>query len=59
VSKNNVLRKIFGTKKGEINEPLRILHKEYLRDLCRSPSVVMIVKSGRLQWAGLVAMMGR
>jgi hypothetical protein len=51
VAENKVLRKIFGPKKDEVSEQLRILHNE---ELC-----VRIVASGRLQWAGHVKRIGR
>jgi hypothetical protein len=30
----------------------------YLRDLCSSPSIIRIIKSRRMRWAGHVARMG-
>jgi hypothetical protein len=35
------------------------LHNEELRDLYSSPSIIRIIKSRRLRWAGHVARMGR
>jgi hypothetical protein len=34
------------------------LHNEELRDLYSSPSIIRIIKSRRLRWAGHVARMG-
>jgi hypothetical protein len=34
------------------------LHKEELHDLYSSPSIIRIIKSRRLRWAGHVARMG-
>jgi hypothetical protein len=34
------------------------LHKEELRDLYSSPSIIRIMKSRRMRWAGYVARMG-
>jgi hypothetical protein len=34
------------------------LHNEELRDLYSSPSIIRIIKSKRLRWAGNVAQMG-
>jgi hypothetical protein len=36
----------------------RKLHKEELRDLYSSPSIIRITKSSRMRWAGHVARMG-
>jgi len=52
-------RKIFGPKKDGICEQFRILHNEEPRDLCRSLTVVGLVKCGRLRWAGHVARMAK
>jgi hypothetical protein len=35
------------------------LHNEELRDLYSSPSIIRIIKSRKLRWAGHVARMGR
>jgi hypothetical protein len=37
----------------------RKLHNEELRDLCSSPSIIRIIKSRRMRWAGHVARMER
>jgi hypothetical protein len=36
----------------------RKLHKEELRDLYSSPSIIRIIKSRRMRWSGHVARMG-
>jgi hypothetical protein len=36
----------------------RKLHNEELRDLYSSPSIIRIIKSRRMRWAGHVARMG-
>jgi hypothetical protein len=36
----------------------RKLHNEELRDLYSSPSIIRIIKSRRMKWAGHVALMG-
>jgi hypothetical protein len=36
----------------------RKLHKKELRDLYSSPSIITIIKSRRMRWAGQVARMG-
>jgi hypothetical protein len=37
----------------------RKLHNEELRDVYSSPSIIRIIKSMRMRWAGHVARMGR
>jgi hypothetical protein len=37
----------------------RKLHNEELRDLYSSPSIIRIIKSRRMRWAGHVARMGK
>jgi hypothetical protein len=34
------------------------LHNEELRDLLPSPSIIRMIRSGRMRWAGRVARMG-
>jgi hypothetical protein len=58
VFENKVLRKIFGPKRDEVTGGLRKLHNEELRDLYSSPSIVTIIKSRRMRWAGHVVRMG-
>jgi hypothetical protein len=58
VFENRVLRKIFGPKKGEVTVEWRKLHNEELRDLYSSPSIIKIIKSRRMRWAGHVSRMG-
>jgi hypothetical protein len=55
---NRVLRRIFGPKRDEVTGEWRKLHNEVLRDLYSSPSIIRIIKSGRMRWAGHVARMG-
>jgi hypothetical protein len=43
-----VLRRIFGPKRDEVKRELRKLHKEELRDLYSSPSIIRIIKSRRM-----------
>jgi hypothetical protein len=37
---------------------MNMLHSEELRDLYSSPSIIRIIKSRRMRWAGHVARMG-
>jgi hypothetical protein len=58
VLKNRVLRRIFGPKRDEVTGEWRKLHVEELRDLYSSPSIIRIIKSRRIRWAGHVVRMG-
>jgi hypothetical protein len=58
VFENTVLRRIFGLKRDEVTGEWRKLHNEELRDLYSSPSIIIIIKSRRMRWAGHVARMG-
>jgi hypothetical protein len=49
VFENRVLRRIFGPKRDEVMEEWRGLHNEKLRDLYSSPSIIRIIKSGRMR----------
>ena len=48
--------RIFGSKKDE-NGEWRRLHNEILHSLYRSPSIVRMIKSRTLRWAGHAASM--
>jgi hypothetical protein len=48
-----VLRRIFGPKRD-----WRKLHNEELHRLYSSPSIIRMMKSRRMRWAGHVARMG-
>jgi hypothetical protein len=54
-----VLRRVFGSKTDEITGEWRKIHYEELNDLNTSPSIVRVIKSRRIRWAGHVARMGR
>jgi hypothetical protein len=56
---NRVLRKIYGPKRDEVTGEWRKLHNEELRDLYSSPSIIRIIKSRMMRWAGHVARIGR
>jgi hypothetical protein len=55
VFQNRVLRRIFGLKRDEVMGKWRKLLNEELRDLYSSPSIIRIIKSRRMRWAGHVA----
>jgi hypothetical protein len=59
VFENRVLRRIFGPKTDEVTEGLRKLHNEDLHNLYASPSIIKMIKSSRMRWAGHVTRMGR
>jgi hypothetical protein len=58
VFENRILRKIFGLKRDEVIGGWRKLHNEELHNLYCSPSIIRIIKSRRIRWAGHVARMG-
>jgi len=58
VFENRVLRKVFGPKRDEVTGEWKKLHNEELNDLYSLPSIVRVVKSRRMRWAGHVARMG-
>jgi hypothetical protein len=58
VFESRVLRRIFGPKRDEVIGEWRKLHNEELHDLYSSPSIIRIIKSRRIRWAGHVARMG-
>jgi hypothetical protein len=55
---NRVLRRIFGRKRDGVTGGWRKLHNEDLHNLYSSPSIIRIIKSMRMRWAGHVARMG-
>jgi transcription termination factor 2 len=58
VFENRVLRRIFGPKRDEVTGEWRKLHNEELRDLYSSPSIIRMIMSRMMKWAGHVARMG-
>jgi hypothetical protein len=55
---NRVLGRIFASKRDELTGELRKLHDEELYNLYSSPSIIRIIKSRRMRWAGHVARTG-
>jgi hypothetical protein len=58
VFENRVLRRIFGPKRDEVRGGCRKLHNEELHNLYSSPSIIRMIKSRRMRWAGPVARRG-
>jgi hypothetical protein len=55
---HKLLRRIFGPKIDEVMGGRRKLHNEELRDLYSSPSIIRIIKSRKMRWAGHMERMG-
>jgi hypothetical protein len=55
---NKVLRRIFGPKRDEVIGRWRKLHYEKCDNMSSSPSIIRMIKSRRMRWAGHVARMG-
>jgi hypothetical protein len=53
-----VLRRIFGPKRDGVMGGWRKLHNEELHNLYSLPSIIRIIKSLRMRWAGHVTGMG-
>jgi hypothetical protein len=58
VFEDRVLRRISGPKRDEVIGGWRKLHNEELHNLYSSPSIIGMIKSKRIRWAGHVARMG-
>jgi hypothetical protein len=59
VFENRVLRKIFGPKRDEVIGVWRKLLNEELHNLYFSSSIIRMIKSRRMRWAGHMARRGR
>jgi hypothetical protein len=60
MSRKRMLRRIFGLKRDEVViRDWRKLHNEELNSFYSSPSIITMLKSWRMRWAGHVARMGR
>jgi hypothetical protein len=59
VSENRVLRRIFGLKRDEVTESWRKLHNDELHNLYFSSSIIRMIKSRKVRWAGHVVSMGQ
>jgi hypothetical protein len=56
---NRVLRRIFRPKRDEVAGEWKRLHNEELNDFYSSPTIIRVIKSRRMRWAGHVARMGK
>jgi hypothetical protein len=55
VFENRVMRRIFRPKRDEVTEGWRKLHNEELHNLYSSLSIIRMIMSRRMRWAGHVA----
>jgi hypothetical protein len=55
VGLHDVLRTIFGPKRDEVTGGWRKLHNEELHNLYSFPSIIRMIKSRIIKWAGHVA----
>jgi hypothetical protein len=58
VFENRVLRRIFGPKRDEATGCWRKLHNEELHNFFSSPSIITMIKSRWMGWAGHIAQWG-
>jgi hypothetical protein len=58
VFEKRMLKIIFGPNRDGVTGRWRKLHSEELHNLYCSPSIMRIIKSRRMRWAGHVARMG-
>jgi hypothetical protein len=59
VFENRVLGRIFQPRRDEGTGRCRKLHNGELRDMYTSPSIIRMIKSRRIRWAGHVARIGK
>jgi hypothetical protein len=57
VFENRVLRRMFGPRRDEVTGGWRKLQNGELRDLCSSPSIIRMIKTRKVGWAGPVGRM--
>jgi hypothetical protein len=53
-----MLKGVFGPKRDELIGGWRKLHNEELHNLYSSPSIIKMIKTRSMRWAGHVARMG-
>jgi hypothetical protein len=59
VFEERMLRRIFGPERDVVTGGWREVHNEELHNLYSSPSIIRMVKSRSMRWAGHVASIGR
>jgi PAS domain-containing protein len=59
VFENKMWRRIFGPQRDEVTGEWRELHNEERNDLYSSSSIILVVNTRRMRWAGQVARMGK
>jgi hypothetical protein len=59
VFENRVLRRIFGPRRDEVTRTWKKLHNEELRELYPSPSIIRMITSRSMRWAGHVTRIGK
>ena len=57
-TQTEVFEKIFGSERDEVIEQWRRMHNAELYYLCPSPSIIWVIRSRRMGWAGYVARIG-
>jgi hypothetical protein len=57
VFENRVLKRIFGSKRDKVTGDWRKRYNEELNDLYSAPTIVRVIKTKRMRWAGHVARM--
>jgi hypothetical protein len=58
VFENRALRRILGSNRDEVTGGWRKLRNKELHNLCCSRSIIRMIKSRSMRWAGRVARMG-
>jgi hypothetical protein len=58
VSKEVVLRRTFGSKRDEVTGSWRKWSNEEIHNLHSSPSIIRMIKSRRIRWAGHTTQIG-
>jgi hypothetical protein len=58
VFENRVLRRISGPRRDEVTGEWRRLHNKELHYLYSLPSIIRIMKSRRMRWAGYISLRG-